>query len=105
MVRRPTSQQHLCLDKGFDYADIHQLVVQANYQGHIAHRRRRREPLPEPVPAEQKHPARRWVEERTLGWLAKRRRLRTRWCKKDEAWLALVQYACAHIHCDLAIYG
>ncbi len=105
VVARPTSEQHLCLDKAYDAADIHQLVSQANYQGHISHRWRRGEPLPEPIPDNQKHPARRWVVERTLGWLAKRRSIRTRWCKKPENWLAFVQFACAHILCDLAIYG
>ncbi len=39
----------------------------------------------------------RWVVERPLSWLAKRRSLRTRWSKNDENWLALVQFACAHI--------
>ena len=30
------------------------------------------------------HPARRWVVERTISWLVKRRSLRTRWSKKAE---------------------
>ena len=47
----------------------------------------------------------RWVVERTLGWLAKRRSLRTRWCKKPDNWLAFIQFACAHILMSLAIYG
>ena len=63
------------------------------------------EPLPEPIPDDQKHPARRWVVEQTLGWLAKRRSIRTRWCKNSENWLTFVQFACVHILCDLAIYG
>ena len=33
--------------------------------------------------------------ERTLCWLTKRRNLRTRWSKKAENWLALIQLACA----------
>ena len=105
VVTRPTSEQHLCLDKGYDSHDIHQLVTAANYHKHIAHRRRRGEPLPEPIPIEQKYPARRWVVERTLGWLAKRRSIRTRWCKKADNWLTFVQFACADILCNLAIYG
>ena len=40
---------------------------------------------------------RRWVVERTLGWLAKRRSIATRWCKKSENWLAFVQMACAQV--------
>lgn len=105
VVKRPTSQQHLCLDKAYDSADIHLVVAQANYQGHISHCRRRGEALPEPIPEEQRHPARRWVVERTLGWLSKRRSIRTRWCKKPQNWLAFVQFACAHILCNLAIFG
>src|SRR5215212_1650476 len=51
------------------------------------------------------HPARRWVVERTISWLAKRRSLRTRWSKKAENWLALIQLACAHILLNLAVFG
>jgi hypothetical protein len=61
----------------------------------------------EKVSAKKKpHPARRWVVERTISWLTKRRRsLRTRWEKKAENWLALVQLACAHILLNLAVFG
>jgi membrane-bound metal-dependent hydrolase YbcI (DUF457 family) len=43
--------------------------------------------------------------ERTLYWLTKRRNLRTRWSKKAETWLALIQLACAHVLLDLAVFG
>ena len=100
-------EQHLCLDKGYDFADVHQFVEQERYVAHIKHRRRRNEPLLEscPIPGETQFPARRWVVERTFGWLSKRRALRTRWPKKSQNWLALIQFACAHILADLAIYG
>ncbi len=51
------------------------------------------------------HPARRWVVERTISWLTKRRGLRTRWSKKSDNWLALVQFACAHVLLNLAVFG
>lgn len=105
MVSRPTSEQHLCLDKAYDSADIHALVSDSNYHKHIAHRRRRGEPIPVPIPDDKEYPARRWVVERTFGWLAKRRSIRTRWCKKSQNWLAFIQFACTHILCDMAIYG
>jgi len=110
VVPRPDPQQveqHLCLDKGYDFADVHNFVEQERYVAHIKHRRRRNEPLIEycPVPGETQFPARRWVVERTFGWLAKRRSLRTRWAKKSQNWLALIHFACAHILADLAIYG
>jgi putative transposase len=110
VVPRPdpaNREQHLCMDRGYDYDAVHQFVEQERYIVHIKHRRRRGEPVLEacPVPGETQFPARRWVVERTLGWLAKRRSLRIRWCKKVENWLAFVQLACAHILMDMAIYG
>jgi putative transposase len=100
-------EQHMCLDKGYDFPDVHQFIEQERYVAHIKHRRRRNEPViePCPIPGETQFPARRWVIERTLGWLAKRRSIRTRWSKKPTNWLALVQFACAHILMNLAIYG
>lgn len=110
VVARPKGDdvpQHLCADKGYDYADVHQVVAEAHYIAHIKHRRRRNEPKVEecPIPGEVRYPARRWVVERTLGWLAKRRSLRTRWCKKRCNWLAFAQLACAHILLTMAIAG
>lgn len=77
------------------------------YIVHIKHRRKRGEPLIEdcPVPGETQFPARRWVVERTLGWLVRRRSLRVRWCKKAESWLGFIQFACAHILFNRAVFG
>lgn len=107
VVPRPGSKQHFCADKGYDYADVHDIVCQAGYTTHIKHRRRRGQPILDecPIPGEARYPARRWVVERTLGWLTKRRSLKVRWCKKAENWLAFVQFACAHILFDMTIYG
>lgn len=100
-------EQHLCADRGYDYPDVHELIVQEQYIAHIKHRRRRNEPVVEecPIPGELRYPARRWVVERTFSWLAKRRSLRVRWCKKVDNWLALLQFACAHILLVMAIFG
>ena len=46
VVIRPSSEQHLCLDKAYDSADVHEFVTDANYYEQIAHRRRRGESLP-----------------------------------------------------------
>ncbi len=110
VVERPDPQQveqHLCADKGYDYEDVHQVVAQEQYVCHIKHRRRRNEPVVEecPIPGELRYPARRWVVERTLGWLCKRRSLKVRWCKKRDNWIALLQLACAHILLTRAISG
>ena len=110
VVDRPDPEQveqHLCADKGYDYEDVHQAVAREHYIAHIKHRRRRNEPIVEecPIPGELRYPARRWVVERTLGWLTKRRGLRIRWCKKVDNWTALIQLACAHILLEQAVYG
>lgn len=110
LVPRPDPdavEQHICMDKGYDYPDVHQFVEVARYVVHIKHRRRRGEPVVEacPVPGETQFPARRWVVERTLGWLAKRRSIRVRWCKKADNWLGFLQFACSHILMDMTVYG
>jgi putative transposase len=94
------------MDKGYDYPDVHPFVELERYIVHIKHRRRRGEaPLAEcPIPGEIQFPARRWVVERTLGWLAKRRSLRVRWCKKADNWLGFIHLACPHILMDMAVY-
>lgn len=110
VVPRPDPEaveQHLCLDRGYDYPDVHAYVEAARYIAHIKHRRRRGEPEIEecPIPGETQYPARRWVVERTLGWLTKRRSLRVRWCKKATNWLAFIQFAIAHILLNKTVYG
>jgi len=108
VVKPPKKKkQHLCADKGYDYQDVHEFVEQERYIAHIKHRRRRGEPMIAecPMPGEKRYPARRWVVERTLSWLTKRRSIRVRWCKKFENWRALIQLACAHILFNRAFYG
>ena len=107
LVERPKSKQHFCADRGYDYPDVHEVVAEEKYLAHIKHRRRRGEPILEvcPVPGEKTYPARRWVVERTLGWLCKRRSIRVRWCKKPQNWLAFIQLAAAHLLLDFAFFG
>lgn len=105
VAKRPHSEQHFCADKGYDYEDVHVFVGLKNYMAHIKHRRRRNEPKEEcPIPGEKSFPARRWVVERTFSWLAKRRSIATRWCKKAENWLAFVFMACSQILLNI-IFG
>lgn len=106
LIQKPTCTQHLCLDKAYDSWEVHLFVKQQGYIPHIKHRRRKNEPKdPCTIPGETQYPPRRWVVERTLGWLGRRRSIRTRWCKKPENWLALIQLASAHILFDMAFFG
>jgi putative transposase len=85
----PDYPQHLCLDKGYDNNDGWGACVDHDYEPHIALIRDERPPRP------QRHPARRWIVERTLAWLSKCRGILIRWEKKAENYLGLLKLACA----------
>lgn len=88
-VRRAPAQQvqHLCLDKGYDYADVERAVRRRRYQPHI---RRCGE---ERRACRRGTRARRWVVERTTSWFNRYRKLLIRWEKKPQNYLALVHFA------------
>ncbi len=88
----PTEQtpQHLCLDKGYDMAPAREIVKQRNYVAHI--RKIGEEKLDET--GVKRYPARRWVVERTLGWLSKCRAILVRYEKKASNYLGLIKVAC-----------
>jgi len=88
--------RHFCADKGYDFDDVRQALTRLGYQVHIGHRRHRGESEPQ-LPKGRKHPARRWVVERTNSWHNRFRALKIRWEKKPENYLALVHFACALI--------
>lgn len=90
---QPTEEapQHLCLDKGYDNPSGHGAAAVYGYQAHI---RRIGEEKLDPS-GKKRHPARRWVVERTLAWLSKCRAILVRYDKKASNYLALLQLACA----------
>ncbi len=93
----PAHPQHLCRDKGFDYPETDQAALARGYTLHTARKRKPGAPPPPPPPPEQRHPARRWVVERTHSWLNAFRKLRIRYEQKPENYHALVQFACCLI--------
>ena len=99
---RPERKQHLCADAAYDSGDIHAFVVGRGYTDHIKPNRRRGDAQYCLGLGEVGHPPRRWVIERTLSWLTKRRSLRTRWAKLVKNWVALIEFACAHILLQMA---
>jgi putative transposase len=94
VVERPEptedAPQNLCLDKGYDNQPIRELVEGRSYVPHI--RGIAEEELDEA--GEKRYPARRWVVERTLGWLSKCRAILVRYEKKAANYLGLVKVAC-----------
>lgn len=88
-VTGPT--QHLCLDKAFDGAPSEATARVFGYQPHI--RRIGEEKLD--VKGRKRRKARRWVVERTIGWMNRCRGILVRYEKKAENYLGAVQLACA----------
>ena len=88
----PTEQapQHLCLDKGYDKQPAREVVERHRYIPHI---RRIGEEKKDDA-GEKRYPARRWVVERTLGWLSKCRAILVRYDKKATNYLGLIKVAC-----------
>jgi putative transposase len=82
--------QHLSLDKGYDNRPSRDLVGERNYVAHI--RRIGEEKLDDT--GAKLYPARRWVVERTLGWLSKCRAILVRYDKKAANYLGLIKVAC-----------
>jgi putative transposase len=108
VLKRPAQkEQHLCADKAYDSDDLREFVDSAGYIEHIKVNPRRKgsERSLSEDSSKSVYPARRWIVERTISWLVKRRSLRTRWVKKAENWLALIQLACSHILLNLAVFG
>jgi putative transposase len=87
------STEHLCLDKAYDSKVIKELV-QSVY-GYVAHIRSRGEEKRELSKRKGERP-RRWVVERTHGWLNRFRAVLVRWEKKAENHIAALHLACAY---------
>ena len=96
VIKRPSSskstkcrkqKQNLCLDKAYHSKEVEQEILKRGYIPHIRHRREKEKLF------HKKHPARRWVVERTNSWHNRFRKLFTRYEKKDENYLGLVELA------------
>ena len=116
VIRRPSSkyrngkrrigeQQHLCLDKEYNSENEEQELIKLGYVLHIPTKRKedKNEKEEEDKVTTQhcsnrkKHSAKRWVVERTNSWHNRFRKLFTRYEKKVENYLGLVQLSCSII--------
>jgi transposase len=97
VVERPLptveQPQGLCLDKGYDYAEVRAILQEFGFTAHI--RGRGEEARALKASAGQR--ARRWVVERSHSWMNRLRRILVRWDKKPEHSLAFLHFACALI--------
>jgi hypothetical protein len=95
ILPRPQSEQHICLDNGYDYPDVHQELISRGYTVHIPFLG-----LDTALPLKgdpNRHPARRWVVERCHAWLHKFRKILVRYERLPQNYLALLQLACCLI--------
>ena len=96
----PTDEQPqgMCLDKGYDYDEVRDILREFSFTAHI----RPRGEEAKDIKAEAGKKARRWVVERSHSWLNRFRRILVRWDKKPEHYLAFLHFACALIACRAA---
>ena len=96
-IKRPRpSKKHpqgMCLDKGYDYDEVRDILKEFGYTAHI----RARGEEAQDIKKKTGKKARRWVVERTHSWINRFRGLLIRWSKKPENYLALLHLACAYI--------
>lgn len=71
---------------------VRELVAGLGFTAHIRARGEEQRDL-----REMGYRARRWVVERTHGWLYRFRRLRVRWEKTAKSYLAMLHFACGII--------
>jgi putative transposase len=85
--------QGMCLDKGYDYDEVRELLTDFGFTAHIRARGEEAKALKQ----EAGYKARRWVVERTHSWMNRFRRVLIRWDKKVGNYLAFLHLACAYI--------
>ncbi len=93
----PEDPQNLCLDKGYAFDVVRQLVFLMHFVGHIR-------PIGEEPSAAKnpRDPPRRWKVERTGSWFNRFRGLLIRWSKKPENHDALLEWASGWIALRMA---
>ena len=91
----PTAErpQGMCLDKGYDYDKVRDLLRAFGFTAHLRARGEEAKDCCEDASRK----ARRWVVERPHSWMNRFRRLLVRWEKKPENYLAFVHFACGLI--------
>ena len=81
--------QGLCLDKGYDYDEVREIVEEFGFTAHI----RSRGEEARAIKRRAGEKARRWVVERTHSWMNRFRGVLIRWSKKAENYIALLHLA------------
>lgn len=89
----PEKPQGMCMDKGYDYDEVRQIVEEFGFTAHIKARGEEAQELKRKARAK----ARRWVVERTHSWMNRFRGILIRWSKKAKNYIALLHMSFAFI--------
>jgi hypothetical protein len=85
----------MCLNKGYDYREVRETLVEFGFTAHIRSRGEEAQALTQEVPIG--IGTRRWVVERSHSWLNRFRRILVRWDKSAANYIAFLHFACALI--------
>ena len=92
-IKRPKTnkrkRQGMCLDRGYDYDSVRDLVKEFGYTAHI----KTRGEEAQAIKRQAGFKARRWVVERTIAWLNRCRRLAKDWENLNRNALAFLKLA------------
>ena len=95
-VERPQpssdEKQNLCLDKGYAYDEVKELIQEFGFTAHIPSKGKAAQ-----VKHKARGKARRWVVERTHSWMNRFRGILIRWSKKPDNYIAMLHFALAMI--------
>jgi putative transposase len=89
----PEQPQGMCMDKGYDYDEVREIVDEFGFTAHIRSRGEEMKALKRNARTK----ARRWVVERTHSWMNRFRGILIRWNKKSENYIAMLHFAFAII--------
>ena len=89
----PRKKQGMCMDKGYDFDEVREIVKEFGFTAHIRGRGEEAQELKRNARTK----ARRWVVERTHSWMNRFRGILIRWNKKVENYIAMLHMAFAFI--------
>ena len=106
LLARQLRPRELWADRGYDAAELRRRLRRRGIQPRISERRRPGQAAPAGSPTVRRanrrtlrprdpHARQRWPVERTISWLRNWRRVATRWERRPELWLAVLQIAAA----------
>ena len=98
-MKQRQKHNHLCLDRAYSSKSIENEIIKRRYVPHIPNKRKRGHQS-KTVCCQMNHQTaknKRWVVERTNSWHNRFRKLFTRYEKKVENYLGLVQLSCSII--------